>query len=204
MRIVLFLLIFTLSSEAYGQSFQKGNFIPSFGIDVGAYQTVRKNKTDPTQSLDAKPGAVGSIVLTGLQYGLTDRIGIGSYLRINTYALEGDSVNSNNTDFTLAGHYHFLITNYFNIQLGVQVGYSRYHDEDLSSHDLSNANGRLFQLDLGANLMVGKRLGFNVHTAYNNLHYGHLKVLPKEGANSNVYSLRYNGANIGISMIYRI
>ncbi|HRH66462.1 MAG TPA: outer membrane beta-barrel protein [Bacteroidia bacterium] len=197
MRIQICCILFGLSINCSSQSFLKKNFLLDLGIDVGTYQTQGKEIESGKKVRD---GTVGSVFHTGVEYAITNYIGIGAQLRTNNYSTDNDTASAKNTDFSLLANIHFLRTNYFNLYFGLKYGTSHFEYDNTKNQTTFAANGSHFQIDLGANLFVSKHFGFTLHTAYNNLHYSNGSI-NSPSAPPALYHLHFNGANIGLGMV---
>ena len=199
MRILISCILLLVSSTCSAQSFLKKNFLLDLGIDVGTYQTLAKNLETGSK---VKDGTVGSVFHTGVEYAISDYIGIGAQLRTNAYSTDNDTANARNTDFSLLANLHFLRTNYFNLYFGLKYGTSHFEYDNTKNQSTFSANGSHFQIDLGANLFVSRYFGFTLHSAYNNLHYSNGSLNPLNSP-PRPYRLHFNGANIGIGMLLK-
>ena len=198
MKRFLFLLLF-LPHAGFAQSFERGDLIFSAGIDLGVYSTEGFNPADTIKNTDA---AVSTIIPLGLEFGLTNHLGIGFQVRPNSYASNKDSSSAKNTDFSLMLNYHFLRSRFFNMQIGLKYGFSKFNYTNKIDQGEFNATGGHFQADLGANFFPGKHIGFNVHAGYNYLRYNNGKIEDILG-NKSDYELYLNGANIGAGVLLK-
>ncbi len=198
MKRILFLLLF-LPSITSAQSFERGDFIISAGVDLGVYDT---EGFEPGDSIKNLGDAMSGVIPIGIEFGLTNNIGIGFQFRPNSYASNKDSSSAKNTDFSLMLNYHFLRTESFNLQLGVKYGLSNFNYTNKIDLGEFNATGGHLQLDLGANFFIGDHFGFNVHAGYNKLSYKNGEIEDVLG-NKSDYELYLKGANIGAGIQFK-
>jgi hypothetical protein len=196
-RILLLLILLPFISNA--QSFERGDFILSAGIDLGIYNT---EGFDPVAEIKNTDNAVSRIIPIGFEYGLTNNIGIGLQAGLNKYASDKDSTSASNTDISLLLNYHFLRTSFFNMQLGIKYGLSKFNYKNKIDLGEFNATGGHIQAVAGANFFPGEHIGFNAHAAYNSLTYKNGEVEDNSG-NKSDYELLLQGANIGVALMIR-
>ncbi|HNS12162.1 MAG TPA: DUF3575 domain-containing protein [Bacteroidia bacterium] len=198
MKRALFLLLF-IPLFTSSQSFEKGDFIISAGIDLGIYGTEGFNPKDKIKNVD---NALSGIIPIGIEFGLTDHFGVGAQVRINNYASNKDSSSAKNNDFNLFLNYHFLRNTFFNMHLGIKYGLSVFNYTNKIDLGEFNANGGNFQAELGANFFPGEHIGFNVHAGYNKLSYKNGEIKDIQGKKTD-YELYLKGANIGLGLMLK-
>jgi hypothetical protein len=198
MKRILFLLLF-LPFLSSAQSFERGDFIITAGVDLGIYGTEGFN---PKDSLKNKDNALSGIIPISFEYALTNNFGLGAQVRINNYASNKDSSSANNNDFNLLLNYHFLRTSFFNMNIGVKYGISVFNYKNKIDLGEFKGTGGNLQAEVGANFFPGKHFGINVHAGYNRLSYKNGEILDVQN-NKTDYELYLTGANIGVGLMLK-
>lgn len=198
MKRILFLLLF-LPSLLHANSFERGSIIISAGIDLGIYGT---ESFDPAAELKETDAAVSRLIPIGVEIGLTNNLGVGAQVRLNSYASNKDSASADNNDYSLMLNYHFFRSSFFNMQFGVKYGLSQFNYTNKIDAGEFNATGSNLQFELGANFFPGDHIGFNVHAGYNRLSYKNGEIKSKAGDKTD-YELYLTGANIGVALLLK-
>src|SRR5690606_19657701 len=90
--LLLIVVISSLSNQLFAQAFEKGNWNIDLGVGVGAYATTT-TLTIPFPFLGnisrtTNDGAVSTIVPIGVEYGVSNRFGIGLQLGFSNYFID--------------------------------------------------------------------------------------------------------------------
>lgn len=149
--LFLIIAIFSLSSQLYSQAFEKGNWNIDTDLGIGIYGTksTTTTKIGPlTQSKSEVDGTASSVFRLGVEYGLTNRIGLGVKFGYNNYFIaeeDKDTLNSvKGVDFLINFNFHLLKANRNDlfITLGLGVSNAKWEYNTLPGIFLSSASGK--------------------------------------------------------------
>lgn len=196
-KIILFTLILgsflLMNQNTQAQAFQKGNINIDLGLGFGIYgtstvQTYERTATiDPVlvnagliaadalnskTTSDTADGAVSTIIPFSFEYGVSDKIGIGFDVVYNNYFInDSDKVDLESVkafDFGPKFYYHALSSDFYDLSLGLGVGFTRIGWNAASTSNAQDHSGSGFYL----NLDIKNRFWFSEHLgAYVNIGY---------------------------------
>jgi len=165
----------------FGQSFQKGNVNLDLGVGVAIHQTTVSLTFEAPGSggsggsggsftLSEDDDAASVIVPISLEYGLTDRIGIGAELAFVDYFIDNeDSTETtdrvNSIDFSVLVNYHLLRSEKNDLMIGATFGGSAVGWQFLDGDELDGTGGR-FSIYLKDRLLLGEHIGLLFRLGY--------------------------------------
>lgn len=216
--LVLFLLPF---QNVKGQAFQKGNFNIDLGIGFGAYKTVTTYTTPeiiflgitiPPQTFKDEDGAVSGMIPLSLEYGISNKFGLGLEFCSVNYAIDDSTENNagdivqNNTesvkskDLMLFVNYHLLESDKNDLFIGLGFGSSSvvWTFKDNSTYEYSGRGG-LFKLYIKDRLFFGEHVGMLFNLGYTSYVYNDMETSDN---NAILEGLKWNvkGLNMGVGL----
>lgn len=215
----ILLIIILLSSTAFGQAYEKGNWNIDLDLGVGAYGT----QTTSTVSLGAlsqtnteTDGAASSIVKLGLEYGISNRVGLGLRFGSSNYAIaeeDKDNVKSvKGKDFSLHVNFHLLKADRNDLYVGLGFGMSNiefiYQNNAALAINSFKGPGSYFGLEIGDRIFFGEHVGLLIRLGYTGYSYKQMEAELTNNAQallgaSNVnwdIDFKLNGVNLGIGL----
>lgn len=218
------LVIILLSGNAFGQAFQKGNWNVDAGVGIGAYGTTTTLSIPlpflGTVTSTANDGAVSVIVPVGVEYGISNKFGLGVHLGFSNYFLEDSTevknfftgektgaMQENNTksvksvDFAIKFNLHLLNAEKNDLFVGLALGTSSitWDWKDIETETLKGSGGY-------ASLYIMDRIFFSDHIGmFFNLGYttyNYTNVESSTSSNNAINSLKWNakGVNLGAGL----
>lgn len=149
--LLLIVVISSLSNQLFAQAFEKGNWNIDTDLGIGIYGTksTTTSKFGPfSQTKSEVDGTASSIFRLGVEYGLTNRIGLGVKFGYNNYFIaeeDKDTLNSvRGIDFLINVNFHLLKANRNDlfISLGLGVSNAKWDYNTLPGIFLSSASGK--------------------------------------------------------------
>lgn len=228
-KIMIFLFCFGfLSATTYAQdkAFQKGTFLIRVGAGFAGYGTKATDVKDEwvwngsaivkeRVTTHKNDGAASLMFPLTLEYGITNWFGAGLRGAYSKYYANADSTNNNtkptvsSTDLGVMMNFHFIKTVHFDMPITLLVGYSGF---SYKTNDVFNSMAK----DAGYNIGVGlnPRIYFGDHVGmffdlnYTSYTYPSLLFSNSNDSNLNdnaneVYTLKGNGANVGLGLIVK-
>ena len=203
------LLFVMLSAPLFSQSFYKGALVSdiNLGVDIYSVQYHYQLKNS-TLSTDKKSGAASSNFNLGLEYGVTNWLGIGLRGKFDNYYAKYDSTTRSKptvkgAEISLLVNAHVIRSKHFDLPIGIDLGYSHlnFFQNDLANNQIYG-NGSIFNLHLNPRVYFG-RFGFNLNMAFPFITY---KNMTSNNATFNQYVLanwKASGFSLGFGLQYR-
>ena len=216
--ILLFICISSLQtfsqssgSQVSSQSFYKGALVfdVNTGLDIYGvkfnYQT--KNIT-PAKDTTTKSGAGSTNFNFGLEYAVSNWLGLGVKAKFDKYIAGKDS--STHSTPTIRGielaavvNAHVVRVKHFDLPIGLDLGYSNlnYHLNDVGNNQIYG-NGSYFNFHINPRIYF-KRFGFNINIGVPFINYA---SLTSNNLTFNKYILadwKASGVSLGIGLQYR-
>jgi hypothetical protein len=209
---VLFLLPF---QNIKGQAFQKGNFNIDLGIGFGAYKTTTKFQFDFFGSpitITEEDGAASAMIPLSLEYGISNKFGLGLEFGACNYAIDDSTEDVNGTmienntesvksrDVLLFCNFHLLDAEKNDLFIGLGIGSSSvvWTFKDNSTYEYSGRGG-LFKLYIKDRLFFGEHVGMLFNLGYTSYVYNDMKTSDN---NAILEGLKWNvrGLNMGVGL----
>jgi len=128
---IIVLLLIGNNNTVSAQAFQKGNINVDLGIGFGAYgtkSTFTNTFNGVSTSTSETDGAASTLVPVQIEYGVTDRIGIGFLFQYNNYFInDSDKVSLDKVscvDFGLNFNFHLLNSDRNDLFVTAGLGFS--------------------------------------------------------------------------------
>jgi len=232
--IVLSILMINNNSQA--QAFKKGTINVDLGIGYGLYRTSsshteeRTATVDPSTGLpsnflnynrtrDTTDGALSTVIPLSLEYGLSEKIGVGIDITYNSYYIQdSDKVDLKSVkafDFGPKFNYHPLNSDFYDLVFGLGVGFTsiKWNAAATSNSDDYSGSGFYLNLDIKNKFWFSEHIGAYLNLGYKGNFYSAINrdtssdELDLESLSyvSNVtikdeFSFNLHGANIGVGL----
>ena len=220
---ILLVTIF-LSGTAFGQAFQKGNWNVDAGVGVGAYGTTTTLSIPipflGTVTSTANDGAVSVIIPIGVEYGISNKFGIGVQLGFSNYFIDDSTevknfftgektgvMQENNTqsvksvDFAIKFNLHLLNAEKNDLFIGLALGGSSitWNWKDTETQTLKGSGGYA-SLYITDRIFFSDRFGIFFNLGYTS--YNYTNVNSSSSTNSTISSLKWSakGVNLGTGL----
>ena len=226
-------------SKAQDKAFHKGVISADLGVGIAIYGTKSHTEYDSTiygasgntvtrVIKDKKDAAASSIIPIGIEYGVTDWLGIGARFGYSKYiaSTSYDTVNGTAVgfkpkvtaiDFGLSVNFHLVKSKRFDMPIGLLIGYSHFNyrqnnpdTNPVGSPDNGNTIGKDGGLGYGIMLTpriyFGDHIGMFINVGYMGYSYSNLSFSNNSDSNLNdnnnwKFSLKGNGFNMGIGLV---
>ena len=203
---IFFILLLFFSSHFFiqAQSFEKGKLVAEVGIGLGIYNTYTLDKQNNSDTTDRAAALVFPVLV---EFGITNRIGIGGLFKYSNY-IEGNDSNStvgvNGFDFMLRPAFHFLNKNRIDMSLHANLGgtYISYRDNGITNVQATGFAG-IFGGGLDVRMYVSDVFGMFIDYTYNSFSYNNLKLTDNQGTNY-FYKIGFNGGNVSTGFVFKI
>ncbi len=206
-KSILLVIISLSSTNLFSQAFEKGNWNVDLGVDLGIYRTTSTYTTTlpffGTRTLTETDGAASTLVPISVEYGLSNKFGIGVQLGIVNYFIDKKDSTDNtesvkSVDFSILVNYHMLVTEKNDLMLGLALGGSSVNwiNEDDSQF---KGTGSYVSLSLKDRLFFGEHVGMIFHLGYTVYNYTNIK----NTSNNNFiegFTWKLNGVNFGTGL----
>lgn len=230
--LAIIVVLFIDNNAVMAQSFQKGNINVDIGIGFGIYGTSQTFTNTLTfggvttlDKSDTTDATASRVIPINLEYGLTDKIGIGLDFTYGSYFInDSDKVSLESVkayDFGPRLNYHLLNSNRNDLMIGVGIGFSTI-SWDFNSVDITNplepelASGAGFYWTLGLTdrIFFSDHIGILFNLSYKGYTYSKIEyeltpeaqqILTNANATFNQeFKWQLNGANIGIGLAIKL
>ncbi len=206
--LLLLAIIVSLSitQNANGQAFEKGNLNADVGLGIGAYSTVTTFTFDffgTPITLTDKDGAASTMIPVSFEYGISNKFGLGLQLGTSNYFIDNeDSTETTESvksfDWALKVNYHLLNADKNDLFIGLAVGGSSVKWLDMSGESFTGAGSY-------ASLYITDRIFFNDHIGILfNLGYTAYNYSGLESSSNNTFIENFEwsltGVNIGTGL----
>jgi hypothetical protein len=230
--------ILFLNNNINAQAFQKGTINIDLGIGFGIYGTSqtrtyeRSATIDPAavalgvpsdlynekSTSDTTDGAVSTVIPLSFEYGISDKIGVGLDVVYNSYFInDSDRVNLKSVkafDFGPKFSYHPLNSDFYDLSLGLGLGYSKITwDVASSSGNDYSGSGFYLNIDIKNKFWFSEHIGAYLNIGYKGNFYSAINrdtSAEEADLESNVwvsnvsikdeFTFTMHGANIGIGL----
>ena len=218
MKKLFFLLpVFFLFSfqNVNGQAFQKGNFNIDLGIGFGAYKTTTKFQFDffgTPITFTEEDGAASGMFPLSLEYGISNKFGLGLEFGFCNYAIDDSTEDSNgnlvmnntesvkSTDIMLFCNFHLLDSEKNDLFIGIGFGSSNvvWTFKDNLSYEYTGRGG-LFKFYIKDRIFFSESVGILFNLGYTSYVYNNMEASDN---NAILEGLKWNvsGVNIGTGL----
>ncbi len=144
------------SSIANSQSFGQGSLTGAIGIGIGIYGT-NTNNTSGENS-----GTAAWLLPIEVEYGLTDKFGLGLIYQYGGYLTDQDSSEAGTThNIGAHGYFHFMVKEKSTLYAKAGIGYTNftYENNQGGGNFKVGGGGVWVNLGLGWRKMFGERVG---------------------------------------------
>ena len=222
----LFILpLLAINFNAFSQSFEKGKIVIEGGAGIAVYNTFFShtyklpNGKDTTESSEDLTAA--SVFPLFVEYGITDRIGLGGGLRYNWYIR--DSAQKNGTvvafDIAVRPTFHLVKTKHIDLFAAGTLGYSHFAWKwsdtyvdygslpPITKTETSTliGSGVQYGLSLESRFYFTKSIGIYLSYSFNG--YNYPKLVHTDIPFTDLYpdyKLKLNGSTYGIGIMVKI
>lgn len=203
-----FLIMLTLSSHlSSAQSFEKGNVILNGGIKISVYGINNTNEDDDEE--DDGDAAASYTIPLGVEYALTNRIGVGAEIGICNYFTEEDSITraiaeASSFDFLIKGNFHWVRGGRVDLSSGIGLGLSsfRYNSNDNLDSEFKS-NGFYFRLSLvDFRVYLFKGVGLNAFVGIPYMNFENGRITDNLGSDFS-YPLTFAGVDLGTGLVVK-
>jgi hypothetical protein len=226
--------ILTFNNEVSAQAFQKGTINIDLGIGLGVYGTSQTRTLEqtatvniaslPSDFLDSKrtwdttDGTASTVIPLSIEYGISDKIGIGLDIIYNNYFInDSDKVNLKSVkafDFGPKFSYHPLNSDFYDLSLGLGLGFTTiaWDVASIAGQDYKGS-GFYLNIDIKNKFWFSEHIGAYLNVGYKGNFYSAIsRDTSSDEANweaingvSNVtikdeFTWTMHGANIGIGL----
>jgi len=235
--VIIALLFFNNNINA--QAFEKGTINIDLGIGFGLYGTSQTNTSKATADIngvtttfhdetrDTTDGAASTVIPLGVEYGISNKIGVGVDFTYSNYLIDPDDKdridNVRSYDFGLKGVYHPLNSDFYDLSIGLGFGFSTIKWNFNSVVDTANGNitpassasgsGFYYGLEIKNKFWFSKHVGAFVNLGYKGYSYSYIEE-DNAAAEAQINSLpgfsntkiengwkwKLSGANIGLGL----
>jgi len=230
-KISFILVLLVVTNNSFGQAFQKGNWNVDVGVGLGAYATQTTISVPipilGTITSTANDGAASVMVPIGVEYGISNRFGLGVQLGFSNYFIDDSTevknpltgqetgeMQENNTesvksvDFALKFNFHLLEAEKNDLYVGLALGGSsitwQWKDVDNNNNssqvETLSGSGSYASLYITDRIFFSDRFGIFFNLGYTVYNYS--QVNSSSSSNSVINSLKWNakGVNIGTGL----
>lgn len=233
LKLSIVLIIVMVANNSFGQAFQKGNWNVDVGVGLGAYSTETTISVPipilGTITSTAKDGAASVMIPIGVEYGISNRFGLGVQLGFSNYFIDDSTevknpltgqetgeMQENNTesvksvDFALKFNFHLLEAEKNDLYVGLALGGSSitWEWKDVDNNN-SGTNGQVETLKgsgsyaslyITDRIFFSDRVGIFFNLGYTVYNYSQLNS--STSSNAVINSLKWNakGVNIGTGL----
>lgn len=233
----LAIIISFSSTNLFSQAFEKGIWNVDLGIGLGIYGTSQTNKYEiqaniygipysQKQNTDTTDGAVSTVIPLSVEYGVSNKFGIGVDICYNNYFInDSDRVYLKSVkafDFGPKFSYHPLNSDFYDLAIGLGIGFTRItwnYETVVSSFGISTTpepakgSGVYINLDIKNKFWFSEHIGAYLNLGYKGNFYSSISrdnsaletQLESVPGVSNVsikdeFTFKMQGANIGIGL----
>jgi hypothetical protein len=181
--LLIILSFLMMNNNSNAQAFQKGNMNMDIGLGFGAYGTTTTTFTIdflgiPITVTD-EDGAASFMVPITVEYGVSDRIGIGFQLGFANYFIDNeDSTETTESvrsvDFALKFNFHLLNSDKNDLFVGLGIGGSSVNWRDLSGEEFTGT-GSIFTLHITDRIFINDNVGILFNLGYTGYNYSKIE-----------------------------
>lgn len=223
MKKIFYLVLIMIVGQtqiANAQAFEKGNVNIDVGLGIGIYKTTTTFTTPefvflgftiPPQTFTDEDGAGSTMIPIGVEYGISNKFGLGVELGFANYFVEDSTENDDGTttlnltktvksvDFMIFCNYHLLNSDKNDLFIGMGIGGSRVHWNFKDSGEEYSGGGSIFKLYIKDRIFFSDNFGILFNLGYTGYVYNNM-----EASNNNAFleGLKWNvrGVNIGTGL----
>tara|TARA_R110001592_G_scaffold37439_3_gene124871 strand:+ start:2522 stop:3199 length:678 start_codon:yes stop_codon:yes gene_type:complete len=216
-QIVLITII--LTNTTFGQAFEKGNWNIDLDLGIGAYGTQTTSTVALgtfSQTNTETDGAASSIVKLDVEYGISNRIGLGLRFGSSNYFIaeedKEDTKSVKSKDVSLHVNFHLLQADRNDLYVGLGLGFSNieflYQNNAALAINSFKGPGSYFGLEIGDRIFFGDHVGVLIRLGYAGYSYKQMEADLSDGAEallgaSNVewdIDFKGSGVNFGVGL----
>ena len=223
MKKIFYLVLIMIVGQtqiANAQAFEKGNVNIDVGLGIGIYKTTTTFTTPefvflgftiPPQTFTDEDGAGSTMIPIGVEYGISNKFGLGVELGFANYFVEDSTENDDGTttlnltktvksvDFMIFCNYHLLNSDKNDLFIGMGIGGSRVNWNFKDSGEEYSGGGSIFKLYIKDRIFFSENFGILFNLGYTGYVYNNM-----EASNNNAFleGLKWNvrGVNIGTGL----
>ena len=211
---LLIIVISSLTNSLFSQAFEKGNWNVDTDLGIGIYGTksTTTSKLGPfTQTTSEVDGTASSIFRLGVEYGISNRIGLGIKFGYNNYFIaeeDKDTLNSvKGVDFLINFNFHLLKANRNDLflTLGLGVSNAEWDYNTLPGIFLSSASGKgnYFTIGITDRIFFSDHFGILFNLSYAGYKYDLTYELTEESKTALSGLGAFGGYSIDSELILR-
>lgn len=225
---LIIISLFTLNFNVKAQSFEKGSFHIDLGLSVGLYatsQTITQEVTffgfTQSETFDTTDATASFIVPISLEYGISNKFGVGLDLTSNSHFIDEEDKDELNSvksfDFGVRVNYHLLNSDKNDLMIGFGLGFSsiNWDFNTASSSLLENysGSGGYWTIGITDRIFFSNHIGILFNLSYKNYNYSNLDgdfssegqaLVNSLGSFKQEFDWKLNGVNVGFGLAFKL
>jgi hypothetical protein len=205
--LIAVVLLVSMIGTGVGQSFEKGKFMVETGIKISIYRV--NNDNEDNSSEERNDGAASYTIPLGVEYAVSNRLGVGAELGICRYFTEEDSITraiaeANSFDVLLKGNFHWVRSTRVDLSSGLGLGFSafRYESNDNVETKFKSTGAYLRLSLIHFRVYLFNGVGLNAYCGIPYMNFNNGRIT--DNLNSDFeYPLTFSGFDIGTGIVVR-